>query len=580
MLRGTPVTSGIAIGAAVLRNVGLDAMPVRKITEAEVEAEILRFHTALERTGVQIRALREELTREGTLDPAEIRIFEGHAACLHDPVFRSDIEKGIRDEKLNLEGALQRVIANFQRIFELIENSHLKERVSDVREVASRILDNLDIELDAPDPPPTEAGGILVTEELRMADLVGSNERKFVGIVAERGTRTSHASLMARSLRIPMVVGVEGITRTIKDGAFLLVDGTIGTVYPDPPESIREEYQSLQRDLDRSSDRYSGLIEDPCTTLDGTPIQLYASAANASDLAIVRSFGMDGVGLYRSDTAFLERADLPTEDELTAAYRDVSQAAGEGPAVIRLVNLGSARGVAGRQIERETNPSLGRRALRLLFHNEDIFRTQVRAIIRANESGNMRILLPFVSDIDDIRRARTFIDDCARALVAEGVSPDQCPRVGCCVEVPGLVPMLRTVSTHVDFLTIGLDNLCQFTMAADRVNSTVAEYLDMCQPGFLQQLAMIVQNSGDLPVQAYGEMVRDHRYTYLLLGLGLTRFCLPPYSVPRIKSIVIQTNRDEAAEFACEVLALETKAAVRKALETKTAELIESAQHA
>lgn len=574
LLRGTPVSPGIAIGTAHVRTSGLDAVSVRKIGEREIEPEIRRFRTALDRTKKQLLSLRDDLANGGRLDADEVRVFESHAACLDDPVFRSDVEKGIREAKLNLEGSLSRVISNFARIFELIENTHLKEKISDIREVASRILDNL---VDSVEPSPTAPvvnGSILVTDELRMSDLLDTKERRLAGIVAERGTRTSHASLMARSLGIPMVAGLPDITENVAQGDSLLIDGNIGTIFPNPPVEVREEYEALGRDLDARAEGYGDLLEGECHTSDGVRIHLYASASKPADIALIRTFGMEGVGLYRTETPYLDSSRLPTEDELTATYRDVAAAAGEGPAAIRLLNLGSARGIAGRTFEHEPNPSLGRRALRLLFENHDIFANQVRAILRANEHGNLRLLLPFVTDLDDLRDARTFISTCARDLIADGMNPDQVPPVGCLIEVPGILPMLPRLIQEADFLTISIDNLAQFSMGADRINPSVASYLDMCQPGLLLQMRSIFETIGDTPILAYGEMVRDHRYAYLLLGLGLRRFCLPPYSAPRLKSLLMQSSHEEARQFADDVLRLDTKGAVRRALESHTADIM------
>ena len=574
LVSGTPVSPGIALGYAKVRTSGLDDIAVHKILDADVDQEIERFHGALDGTKKQLAETQRVLEDERILSKHEISIFEAHSACLDDPVFRSDVEKGIRDEKLNVEGALARVISNFARIFELVENSHLKERISDIREVASRILDHLRGPEGTAPLDLEEGPQVLVTEELRLADLVSAKDRRFVAVVSERGTRTGHASLMARSLRIPMVTGVPDAVDRLVDGTPLLVDGSVGTVYPDPPAEVREGYQ----EFDRGTDRDDGVATEEPRTSDGTRIHLYASASNPTDLALVRSFGMDGIGLYRTDTPFLQGTSLPREDDLTKIYSGVSEAAGDDPAVIRLVNVGSARGIAGRQIVREANPALGRRGVRLLLEDAEILKLQVRALMRANARGNLRLLLPFVSELADVRSARKLVEAQARDLVSEGHEA-RVPSIGCVVEVPGLLPVIRPLTEEVDFLTIAIDNLAQYMMAADRVNGEVASYLDFCQPGILRSLHDILDEAGTrIPIAAYGEMVRDHRYTYLLLGLGLTKFCLPPYSLPRIRTLVANTDRDEAAAFARDVLKLDTKEAIRRALDEQTTRVLNAAE--
>lgn len=577
LVSGTPIAPGIAMGPALIRTSGLHSVPMRRIAPAEAEAEIARLHEGREHARAQILRLRGRLESEGGLDPEEIRILDTHVACLDDPVFRSDVEKAIRSERLNLEGALARVISNFARLFELIESSHLKERISDIREVASRILDH--VAGGAPEPPASNGAAILVTDELRMADLLGLRDRPVAGVVAERGTRTSHASLLARSLRIPMVAGVPGITGRVANDSYLLVDGSVGAVYPDPPAAVREQYEGLPRDLDRGND-LPALLTEECRTRDGVRVGMYASISGELDASLVRTYRMDGIALFRSDAPFLRGSRLPTPDQLATSYRSVSEAAGSGPAVIRLLNLGSARGVAGRSLPTEPNPALGRRALRLLLEDEEILRLQIDALIEANATGNVHVLVPFVTDISDLERVREWIEARAREQVARGRPDVRVPELGCAVEVPGLVPMLPEIRSRVDFLTLGIDNLAQYAMAADRVNSDVARYLDPFQPGLLRLLATVFDAAGDIPLYAYGEMVRDGRHAHLLLGMGLRRFCLPPYALPRSKSILLQSDSAEARAFAKETLALRSSEEVRRRLESRNREILHAASRA
>lgn len=572
---GVAVAPGIGIGKAFVRRTGLGSLPVGKIADREADREVRRFHKAVENARKELTRLLDEFRKTEDPRAKEIDLLEGHRACLADPVFLSDVERGIREDKLNLEASLTRVVSNFARIFELVENTYLKERISDIREVASRILHALHPPSEAPPPLPT-GPTVLVTEELRLVDLLTSEAKHYVGIVAEQGARTTHSTLMARSLGIPMVVGVAGACAAIAPGTDLLVDGSVGTVHPNPPIQVRREYEEVERAFQERGGEYSDLLKGPCTTADGVRIQLLASIANPSDLALLRTHPMDGVGLYRTEYPFLQGTELPAEDRLTTEYEEVASAGGEGPATLRLLNVGSSRGLAGRQLKREPNPALGRRSLRLLLADPDLLRLQVRAILRAAARGNVRILLPFASDLDDLRRARAQIAQTREELGREKGQPVPNVSVGVLVEIPGLVPMIPTVCREADFLTIGIDNLAQHLMVADRANSLVEDYLQMSEPGLIRVLKTILDRAGDSEVAAFGEMVRDPLYSQLLLGLGLRCFCLPPYSVPRVKSILLQTEIGEARAFAEEILALETKEEVRSRVVERAARLVTS----
>ncbi|MBI1850138.1 MAG: phosphoenolpyruvate--protein phosphotransferase [Planctomycetes bacterium] len=573
MLTGFPASPGIAKGKAIVRLRGLEQLTAAKIADDEVEAEVKRFHDALRDSREQLEELKRELLAKGDVPERDVKILDVHIVCLGDPVFVQDVEKAVRGEKLNLEGSLSRVITNFARIVELVENAYIKERLSDIREVAVRILKNVRRNGTAPgaaDELPPD-GYILVTEELHVADVLGSERALLRGVVTEKGGRTSHAAIMARSLGIPMVINVSEVTKKIKDGTFVLFDGSVGTVYLDPSIEVRSEYEKLEKEFHQHQQEYQEVLGKESKTQDGTPVYLYASAGKPSDVEASIPYNIAGIGLYRTEYDFLLGKSLPTEEALFDSYRATSKLAGERPIIVRLLDLDSSRSFGGRHLVREPNPALGLRSLRLLLQDNELLELQLRAILRANAAGNLWILFPFVTTPDDVRSAREKVSEVAAALKAKK-TPHALPRrVGALVEVPGLLPVLDVVLREVDFVTIGLDNLTQYLMAADRNNGLLWNYLEMSQPAIFRTIRSILEHAAAAgkDVFAFGEMVRDPLFTPFLIGAGLRHFSLSPVSIPRIKQVLLKCRVSASEAFAAEVLAQESKEAIKALLARK-----------
>jgi phosphoenolpyruvate-protein phosphotransferase (PTS system enzyme I) len=578
MLTGFPASPGIAKGKASIRLRGLDQLTAAKIADDEVEAEVKRFHQALRDSREQLEELKRELLARGDVPERDVKILDVHILCLGDPVFVGDVDKAVREEKLNLEGALARVITNFARIVELVENAYIKERLSDIREVAVRILENVRKNGSAPaaaDEAPPD-GYILVTEELHVADVLGSDRAHLRGVVTEKGGRTSHAAIMARSLGIPMVINVPDVMKKVKDGTFVLFDGSVGTVYVDPPLDVRSEYEKLEKEFREHEQEYQAVLGKESRTQDGTPVHLYASAGKPSDVEAAMPYNVAGVGLYRTEYDFLLGKTLPTEEMLHDSYRSTSKLAGERPIVVRLLDLDSSRSFGGRHLVREPNPALGLRSLRLLLQDSELLELQLRAILRANSAGNLWLLLPFVTTPEDVRAAKEKLAEVAAGLRGKKIPHALPARVGALVEVPGLLPVLDVVLREVDFVTIGIDNLTQYLMAADRNNGLLWTYLEMSQPAIFRTLRTIFEHAAaaQKDVFAFGEMVRDPLFTPFLIGAGLRHFSLSPVSIPRIKQVLLKCRVAASEAFAQEVLAQESKEAIKALLARKFEEVL------
>ncbi len=578
MLTGFPASPGIARGRACVRLRGLDELTGRKLADSELESEIQRFRLALRDSRDELEQLKHELLLHGSVPERDAKILDVHIVCLGDPVFISDVEKAVREEKLNLEGALARVITNFARLVELVENTYIKERLSDIREVAVRILKNVRRN-GSKEPAPEEAtpseGYILVTEELHVSDVLGAERPLVRGVITEKGGRTSHAAIMARSFGIPMVINVGEVTRKIKDGTYVLFDGSVGTIYVDPPLEVRSEYEKLEKEFDQGQKAYQEVLGKESKTLDGVRVHLYASAGKPGDVEAALAYNIDGIGLYRTEYDFLVGRELPTEEALFESYRATSELATNRPIIMRLLDLDSSRSFGGRHIVREPNPALGLRSLRLLLQDPELLEMQLRAILRANTQGNIWLLFPFVSLPDDVLQAKQKLVEVAAGLKAKKIPHTMPARTGVLVEVPGLVPVLDVILREADFITVGTDNLVQYLMAADRNNGLLWPYLEISQPALFRTIHSILrgaQESGK-DVFAFGEIVRDPLFTPFLIGAGLRHFSLSPVSIPRIKQVLVKCRVDASERFAADILAQESKEGIRALLAKKFEEI-------
>ncbi len=554
MFIGRPVSRGVARGKVVVRVNRATRHAAPKVADKEIPAELSRFHSAIEDSERQLKQIRADLEKSGVAAKPDLDILDVHIACLRDPVFLSDVERAVKEQKLSLESAISLVISNFSRIFELAENAYLKERVSDLRDVATRLLRNVQrSRSDAEKKPRPPGPHVLVTNELLVADMFDLEDEGYAGIVAESGGRSSHPVLMAKSLAIPMVLDVPGIAARVKDGDFLIVDGSVGSVHVNPSTEVRVEYEKVEAEFKGSLEQYQDLVGVVPRTKDGTRVEILVHVGKASDLDMAAPYHADGVGLFRTEFDFVSSRALPTESSLTAGYSAAAEAMDGKPVLVRLLEADSTRFVGERVLPREPNPALGVRSLRLLLRDRALLELQVRALLRASAKGKIGIQVPFVSSIEDYREARAVIDEVRSRLVAEGaaIGPAE---IGVVVEVPGLVPVLDDLLARepVDFVTIAIDNLTQYLMAADRTNGNTWRYFERSLPAVFRTVRSVVDTAARRrkPIHAFGDVVTDPQMTPLLLGLGLRRFSMSPISIPRVKQAILATRIEDAKLFA------------------------------
>lgn len=562
MLEGFTVCAGVAIGPVRLRGYELDRpMPVRLPT-TRIQDEIERFRGAVARSLEQVGDLRSKLSDE--LGAAENRILEVHTAYLRDPTFLKDVENRITAEQLALEDALARAVRDFDRIFELVESEHMKGRALDLRDVALRVIRNLQHDEES------EGGGlgedepyVLAAHKLSIADLFDIDHGQVLGIMAEQGGTDSHAGILARSLGIPTVTGIADLRETFRDGDFVIVDAGTGVVHVDPDERLRREYE-----VRAAERRIEAPFEDQGATAlaDGTELVVAGACGNLGEVTQARDAGLDGIAVYRTELLFLVDRHSPGEDLLLHHYEQVLKRAGpEARVAFRLLDLTHGQHHA---VDDEPNPLLGMRGVRGLLAEPELLRTQLRALLRAQASSTLELLVPFVSSVQDLRRIHEALRSERGQLVKNRIPCASDVRVGAIVEVPATAFHVASVAEEADFLVIALDSLQQYLLAADRDNLGVADWYRGFHPALFRLLYQVAEEAArcETPIVVFGESVGEALRLPFLLGSGYREFAVSPVRSPSVRQVLRQWSAAEAADLAKRVLACQTSLDVQRCL--------------
>ncbi len=545
--QGIGASEGIAIGAAVCINTRIGDIYQIPLPENEIEAEIERFREAVEHTRGEIGRLRDRVGDE--LGDELAGIFDAQVLVLSDSSFLTGVQDHIRREHVNAEWALQETVTEIQARFDAIDDEHLRERREDLRHVCRYVVRSLrGIHLHHLSE--VEGDVVIVADDLSPPDAVRLGRESVVGFVIEHGSPTSHTSIIARSLNLPAVLGVGGISQKLADQVDLsiVIDGTAGTVIVHPDDATIEAYRGRIEERQRQELVLLESSELPTVTLDGTRLQIMANVDLPEELEDVRRFGAAGIGLYRSEFLFIEKSpDLPTEEEHLALYRKMIEAAAPDPAIIRTYDLGG-RKIAREVMEtQEANPVLGLRGIRLTLARPDIFKPQLRALIRASAYGDPWIMLPMVTIPEEVREFRRVAGQIMDELEAEGLPFRRDFKLGIMIEVPAAALITDILAREVDFFSIGTNDLIQYALAVDRANEHVADLYRPLHPGMLRMLKLIVRNAraAGIEVGMCGEMAADARMTAVLLGCGLRRLSVSPRRIPAIKRRVRELSMEK-----------------------------------
>ena len=566
-LHGLPVSSGIAIGHAHLVSHTSLEVAHYVLPKHLVDEEVARLDVALEATRKELSDLRSYRPQQAA---AEFDAFlDLHLMILGDEHISLAAREMVLREHCNAEWALKTQMDELVTQFEAFEDVYLRERKTDVMQVVERVLKALNGQ-SGHVPPSTkhDVEMILVAHDVSPADLIQLKPHQFSGILTDLGGATSHTSIVARSLNTPCVVGLHHARELIKDHDMLIVDGEQGVVIVDPDKHLLADYKLRKSQWELERQKLKRLKTAHADTLDGTHIELHANIEMPHDLADVKENGATGIGLFRSEFLFLNRDNLPDEEEQFNAYREVIEGMEGLPVTIRTFDLGADKQIKG-AVRVASNPALGLRAIRLCLAEPQLFRAQLRALLRASAYGNLKILVPMLSGVSEINQTLQFIEGAKQSLANEGIAYDPNVQVGGMIEIPAAALALNVFIKKLDFLSIGTNDLIQYTLAIDRTDDEVAHLYDPLHPAVLQLLAHVIgsANKAGVPISVCGEMAGELAYTRLLLGLGLRQFSMHPAQLLGTKQRVLTTSLPEMAPLVQKIMRADDPMKIRDLLD-------------
>jgi len=559
---GAGVSPGMACGKIHVVRDDLDDVSRYRIAPSQIPDEIGRFETALIQTRMQILEMQQRIAESiGAKDAA---IFDAHLLVVEDRTLIDEVLRKLETDLCNVEWVFQEVATRYAETLNKIDDPYLRERALDIQDVTKRVIRNLQGKAPKTFLALSELH-ILVAHNLTPSDTASMNRANVLGIATDLGSRTSHAAILARSLNIPAVVGLHDITAKLETGQHVLVDGSDGLLIVNPAPETIAHYAELESRRARVVSQLKQLRTTRSTTRDGRHIVLSANIELPEDVEAVAANGAEGIGLYRTEFLYLNRTTLPTEDEQFETYRKVAERVRPDPLIIRTFDLGGDKLAPGTvDITDELNPFLGWRAIRLCLENIDIFKTQLRAILRASAVGNIKIMFPMISGLEELRGAKTVLAECHEELRRSGVPLDEEIEVGAMIEIPSAALCANVLASEVDFFSIGTNDLIQYTLAVDRVNEKIAHLYEPTHPAILRLLRMIAEaaHAHHIWVGVCGEMAGDVALVPLLLGLGMDELSAGATSVPRVKRAVQSLAIPECRELVEETLKLNTSSEI------------------
>lgn len=547
LIKGIAASSGISIGKAFRL-----VEPVLSFEEKTVEnpdAEIERFRQAVEKAKNELNLLKSQT--EKRLGKEQGAIFEAHLLVLSDPEFVGAVEEKIKSERKNAEAVLDETAKGFIHILEKLDNEYMRERTADIRDVTKRLMAYL-LDVSVPNPGLISEEVIIVAKDLTPSD-TAQLDRKFVkGFTTDIGGRTSHSAIMARSLEIPAVVGTKTATETIQDGDLLILDGLSGEVYVNPTEELLAAYKEKQKQYEKQLAEWRKLVGEPTVSSDGHRVELAANIGSPKDVKAALANGAEGVGLFRTEFLYMDKTELPSEEEQFEAYKAVLEGMKDKPVIIRTLDIGGDKELPYLSLPKELNPFLGFRAIRLCLDRTDIFRTQLRALLRASTYGKLRIMFPMVATLDEFRKAKAIFLEEKEKLQAEGVPVSDSIQLGIMVEIPSTAVLADLFAKEVDFFSIGTNDLIQYTMAADRMNERVSYLYQPYHPSILRLVKRVIDaahNEGKWAGMC-GEMAGDEKAIPLLVGLGLDEFSMSATSILKARALIKKLSKADMEQLA------------------------------
>ncbi len=563
MISGIPASPGIVFGNALVLKEEKIILDPQKITEAQVEAEVARFYNGRAAAVEQLTAIKDRAFK--SLGEEKAAIFEGHLMILEDEELEEEIIDYLRSHKVNAGVAASKIIDQQVEMLSEIDDEYLKERAGDIRDIGNRLIKNI-LGMKIVDLGEINEEAILVAYDLTPSETAQLNLDKVLGFITDIGGRTSHTSIMARSLELPAIVGTNNVTEVVKTGDYLILDAVNNAVYVNPTQEEISRLKKLEAQLAEEKAELAKLKDLPALTLDGHRVDVVANIGTIRDCEGADRNGAEGVGLYRTEFLFMDRDQLPTEEEQFIAYKEVVEAMNGRIVVLRTIDIGGDKELPYLNLPKEMNPFLGWRAIRIALDRREILHAQLRAVLRASAFGKLAVMFPMIVSVEEIRELKSVMNKLKQELHNEGKAFDENIQIGVMVETPSAAVNAKFLAKEVDFFSIGTNDLTQYTLAVDRGNELISHLYNPMSPSVLNLIKQVIDAShaeGKWTGMC-GELAGDEKATILLLGMGLDEFSMSAISVPRIKKLIRNVNYQDAKALADKALQQPTAAEIEK----------------
>ncbi|WP_295653066.1 phosphoenolpyruvate-protein phosphotransferase PtsI [uncultured Haemophilus sp.] len=571
MITGIPASPGIVFGKALVLKEEKIVLDFQKISEDQIDAEVARFYAGREAAVEQLNSIHQRALK--SLGEEKAAIFEGHLMILEDEELEEEILDYLRSQKVNASVAASKIIDQQVEMLSEIDDEYLKERAGDIRDIGNRLIKNI-LGMHIVDLGDIAEESILVAYDLTPSETAQLNLEKVLGFITDIGGRTSHTSIMARSLELPAIVGTNDVTARVNTGDYLILDAVNNRVYVNPTQAEIDELKTLEAKLAEEKAELAKLKDLPAVTLDGHKVEVVANIGTIRDCEGAHRNGAEGVGLYRTEFLFMDRDQLPSEEEQFIAYKEVVEAMEGRLVVLRTMDIGGDKELPYLNLPKEMNPFLGWRAIRIALDRREILRAQLRAVLRASAFGKLAVMFPMIISVEEIRELKSVLETLKAELRAEGKAFDENIQVGVMVETPSAAVNAKFLAKEVDFFSIGTNDLTQYTLAVDRGNELISHLYNPMSPSVLGLIKQVIDAShaeGKWTGMC-GELAGDERATLLLLGMGLDEFSMSAISVPHIKKLVRSVSYQEAKALADEALQKPTTAEIEQLIQAFLAE--------
>ena len=562
MYKGTGASPGIALGKALV--IEHSELVIEKKTIENIDEEIQKLESAVKVSKEELTKVKEKALAE--LGEHEAEIFEAHLLVLEDPELIGSAISKIRDEKVNADYALNEIKEIFVAMFESMDNEYMRERAADIKDVTNRVLRHI-LGIKVVDLAELDEEVVLIAHDLTPSDTATMNKNMVLGFLTDIGGRTSHTAIMARTLEIAAVVGLNDITKKVKDGDYIVFNGDTGEVIVNPDEETKAKYASLKEQFEEYRKSLELLKGQASITTDGRHVELAGNIGSPNDVEGLIKNDAEGVGLYRTEFLYMDKEDsFPTEEDQYEAYKAVLEGMNNKPIVIRTLDIGGDKELPYFEMEAEMNPFLGYRAIRLCLDRKDIFKTQLRALYRASVHGKLRIMFPMISSLEELLDAKEVIKEVLKELDAENIAYSNDVEVGMMIEIPSAAVISDVLAKHVDFFSIGTNDLIQYTCAVDRMNQKISHLYNQFNPAVLRLIKMVIDNAHKEGkwVGMCGESAGDQRMIPILLGFGLDEFSMSPISILPARKLITSLSYADMQKFADEVLAMGTAKEIKE----------------